>query len=79
MRITAHVAADAVLDRAFEWLCRQRRGWPNSAAHSSFRVNLPSPSAGFDSPFGAYLIEYLFIRPARKNRAYACVVCSCAV
>jgi hypothetical protein len=41
MTLTARLASDAVLDRAYVWLCRQRRRWPDAADVWSFRRDWP--------------------------------------
>jgi len=37
MRLTERLCSDAVLDRAYRWLCKQRRRWPDAADVWSFR------------------------------------------
>jgi hypothetical protein len=37
MSLNDFLASDAVLDRAYAWLCRQRRRWPDAADIWSFR------------------------------------------
>ncbi len=45
MRLTDDLASDAVLDRAYVWLCRQRRRWPGAADVWSFRRDWPAEKA----------------------------------
>ena len=45
MRLTDDLASDAVLDRAYVWLCRQRRRWPDAADVWSFRRDWPAEKA----------------------------------
>ena len=37
MSLVDQLASDPVLDRAYAWLCRQRRRWPDAADVWSFR------------------------------------------
>ena len=37
MKTTDRLCSDAVLDRAYGWLCEQRRRWPDAADMWSFR------------------------------------------
>ena len=37
MSLTDRLASDAVLDRAYAWLCEQQRRWPDAADVWSFR------------------------------------------
>jgi RNA-directed DNA polymerase len=46
MRSLSHrLRSDAVLDRAFVWLCRQRRRWPDAADVWAFRRGWPEEKA----------------------------------
>ena len=41
----ADLAADVLLDRAFAWLCHQRRRWPDAADVWDFRRRWPEEKA----------------------------------
>jgi RNA-directed DNA polymerase len=45
MGSTIRLDSDRVLDQAYEWLCRQRRRWPDAADIWSFRRDWPQEKA----------------------------------
>jgi hypothetical protein len=45
MRLLDRLCSDAVLERAFLWLCRQRRRWPDASDVWSFRSEWPAEQA----------------------------------
>jgi hypothetical protein len=45
MNLTDRLASDAILDRAYAWLCQQRRRWPDAADVWSFRRDWPVEKA----------------------------------
>jgi hypothetical protein len=45
MTFTDRLASDVILDRAYAWLCEQRRRWPDAADVWSFRRDWPAEKA----------------------------------
>jgi hypothetical protein len=45
LRLLGQLVADATLERAFAWLCRQRRDWPDAADVWELRRRWPEEKA----------------------------------
>jgi len=68
MTLTDRLASDAVPDRAYGWLCEQRRRWPDASEVWSFRRDWPEDKVRLQAELGSGRFRFgLQERVIRKN------------
>jgi hypothetical protein len=64
--LTARLASDAVLERAYRWLCERRRRWPEASDVWSFRRDWPAEKARLQSELRSGRFRFGLLERIRK-------------
>jgi hypothetical protein len=67
MRLLDRLCSDAVLERAFQWLCRQRRRWPDASDVWSFRREWSAEKARLQAELRAGTFRFGLLDRIRRE------------